>query len=117
MYKTCMHTNTNNNNNQFTDFWSFIMKRIERLAIHENQTIATIGKYLRKLNFPYCPDGIMAKNANVSSTIEREWIESVAKIKKVTDLDAIIGFDILPDPTNQTRRHVFLGARRKVSLL
>lgn len=75
------------------------------------------AEYLSKLNFSYCPDGIMAKNdANVSSTIEREWIESVAKIKKVTNLDTI-GFDIRPDPTNHTRRHVFLGAPREVRLL
>lgn len=77
-----------------------------------------IAAYLKKLDFPYCPDGILIANYDkVPSMIESEWIESVAKIKNVTGLDSIIGFAIIPDPKNQSRNVIHLGVPRKGSLL
>lgn len=76
-----------------------------------------IDKYLKKLDIPYWPDAIRAENINVSSTNKLEWSQTVAKIKKFTNLDAIIGFDIMPDPKSRTRKHIYLGVMQIASLL
>lgn len=100
MYKACMD-----------------MDNVSTKFVTESKS-PNIAEYLQKLDFPYCPDGIRAaKNANVPSMIESEWIESVAKIKSLTGLDTITGSVIIPDPINQSRNFIHLGVPRKVSLL
>lgn len=46
-----------------------------------------------------------------------DWMKSIARIKKITGLDVIIGFDIKPDPTNHTRSEIWFGLRQRTSLL
>lgn len=73
--------------------------------------------YLKQLNLPIYPTAIQFGNNRAQSMKSLVWIKSIAKIKKTTGLDVIIGFDIKPDPTNHTHNHIWLGPRRKTSLL
>lgn len=84
----------------------------------ENQTMTIIAEYLTKLDIPFCPNGIGAKNNTTDSSMnKRGWVKTIANVKRLIGLDSIIGFDILPDPTNRHHHHVFFGARRAFTLL
>lgn len=100
MYKACMDMDT------------------EQMGKDEN--IKMTIDFLNQLVLPIYPTAIRSSNPrllNEKSMKNLDWIKSIARIKKITGLDVIIGFDIKPDPTNQTRNHIWLGPRQKTSLL
>lgn len=76
-----------------------------------------IDKYLKKLEFSYCPYVKRAENTKMPSTNNFDWVKLVANIKKFTGLDAIIGFAIQPNPKNRTQNHIYFGVMQTMSLL
>lgn len=70
--------------------------------------LSPVIKVLRDLNLPDYPK-ILNITSSDYSDYHFDWLTSLVKIKQSFGADLIIGFDIFPDPTNQTVNRVAIG--------
>lgn len=64
-----------------------------------------VSDYLEDFNLSnYSPE-----NATQADDDNFDWVETIAAIKRNTNLDVIIGFDIVSDPIHKTRKTIKIG--------
>lgn len=78
--------------------------------------LQSVVDFLIKFRLPSYPS-ILNKETDRNKSIDFDWIQSIALIKKNFGADIIIGFDIFPDPTNRTRNRIVLGTPETGSVL
>lgn len=64
-----------------------------------------VSDYLKDFNLSnYSPE-----NATQADDDNFDWVETIAAIKRNTNLEVIIGLDIVSDPMNKTRKQIKIG--------
>lgn len=67
-----------------------------------------VQNYLKQFLLPNYPTILNVTNVNYTN-YKFDWINSIAMIKKFFGADFIIGFEILPDPSNRTINRLVFG--------
>lgn len=77
-----------------------------------------IIKYLTEFRLPVFP---RIFNISTSAAIARpakfDWIRTAAIIRRTLGSDLLVGFDIIPNPTNRTVKMLAIGAPETGSML
>lgn len=73
-----------------------------------------VFKYLKEFflpNYPVIMNITSSSSANHTKNPNGyfDWVKSVARIKKIIGTDLIVGFDIFPDPVNQSVNRLVFG--------